>query len=230
MFSLKTTSDLPTARKTGCATTDGKLYGYICGGEDDNHTRIKSIVQVTFSSQIMATKTSMELSAASAYLGSTWDSGAYGYILGCTITGWISWTSMITFSSETCAARTAANLTTARYSVGCISDEINFGYAVCGVGGNANHSKLVDVIVFSSQTTNALTSASFSVNSHNFTGVSNGTTYGYIVGGVCLDSNSYAIPNNITFKMTFSTQIISIDTTCTLEECHDEGIGSNGLA
>ena len=144
--------------------------------------------------------------------------GNFGYFAG----GGTSATSpttradKITYSNDTSAAQTTANLSQARYSLAGISEGLIKGYFAGGqsASGAGNILATADKLTYSTNNTNAQTSANLSQARASLGGISGERTKGYFAGGLNTSSN-YTITAD---KLVYSTDTTAAQTSANLSQ------------
>jgi uncharacterized membrane protein YdcZ (DUF606 family) len=180
-----TTANLSQAREGLAGLSDASTYGYFAGGSTSVNAHVVTADRITFSTGTTAAFTTANLSQARTFIGSVSDKLSYGYFAGGR-TGTavrVTTADRITFSTGTTAAFTAANLSQARAEVFGLSDASTYGYFAGGSTAGDIVQNTADRITFSTGTTAAFTAANLSQARRAATGASDGSTYGYFVGG-----------------------------------------------
>lgn len=182
-------------------------FGYFGGGAQDySHTVYANTDRISFPNSTTAANASSNLSAARYNPSGLSDKTTFGYFLGGTTTGaaGLNTADRITFSSGVTAANTISNTTIARHNSGSLSGP-SFGYVAGGVSSASNATTAeIDQLTFSTGAMAANTAGSLSLARNCPSGTSDGTTYGYMIGG-CSNSfqnggTNYATADRITFS------------------------------
>ena len=111
-------------------------------------------------------------------------------------------TDRITFSTSTTAAQTTADLSVARSRPAGLSDKSTYGYILGGStagDGIGALTAMTDRITFSTSTTAANTASDLSAAKYDMSGLSDGSTYGYVAGGRT-NPSAVATADRITFS------------------------------
>lgn len=134
-----------------------------------------------------------------------------------------TWAFTLTFSSDTYATTTDADLTTVLSEQACFSGTLA-GYSS---GGDDNVSKavLTDKLVFATDTTAQATDADLTGGVNRPTGLSDGSTNGYVAGGTTIPSGK----TDRVDQLVFATDVMAVNTDATLPTDYDTG-GATGLS
>lgn len=209
-----TTANLTTVRGEVTGVSNPSTAGYIGGG-----TTAVSLIgncvtttdKLTFSNDTTAAATTANLSLARAQAGpiSQRTTKAYygGGISGTTSASCrVVTTDVLTFSGDSTSAVTTANLSQGRNVDAGLTGEGTKGYWCGGATGPTSGTVLVktgDKIIFSGDSTSAVTTANLSTARNASVCGSDGSTKGYYLGG------STGTSVNTIDKLTFSTDTIA---------------------
>ena len=155
-------------------------------------------------------------------------SAVYGYAMGGNSGAAVATTDRITFSTSVTAASTISNLSYARDTGAGVSDGSVYGYVMGGTDINFGVVNDTDRITFSTSVTAASTVSDLSGDRFWIIGggVSDGSVYGYAMGGV-----DYGFtPVATTDRITFSTSVTAASTVSNLSAARrpDGGGSSDG--
>lgn len=187
------------------------VYGYALGGYIGGY--VATTDRITLSTSATAASTVSNLSSSRYFPAGVSDATIYGYTCGGETTGGgVSAVSdRTTFSTSVTAASTVSNLSQAREDPAGISDGAAYGYilggSTTGVGAAVT---TTDRITFSTSGTAASTASNLSQARYEATGISDGSVYGYAVGG-----NTGATVATAD-RMTFSTSVTAANTASNL--------------
>lgn len=177
-------SNLSQARNALTALSDGAIYGYASGGTTGGV--VTTTDRIVFSTSATAASTVSDISSAQRYPSGISDGAVYGYVVGGdpgTSVG-VTTANRILFSTGVTAARTGANLSVGRTGMAGLSDGEIYGYALGGLtGAGLVVSVIADRVTFSSSTTAASTVSNLSQARNYLAGSSDGSIYGYALGG-----------------------------------------------
>ena len=208
-----TVSNLSQARNYLAGLSDGAVYGYAMGGGTSG-AAVATSDRITFSTSVTAASTVSNLSTARD-LGPAGvsDGSVYGYAMGGGIdpSPVYATSDRITFSTSVTAASTVSNLSQARGQPAGVSDGSVYGYAMGGFTGSWVRVATTDRITFSTSVTAASTVSNLSQARMGTTGVSDGSVYGYAMGG---DTASNIVAT--TDRITFSTSVTAASTVSNL--------------
>lgn len=175
-------------------------YGYILGGYT---TSTEATVDcITFATQTTAALASATLTEARDNLAALSDGVRFGYTLGGSHTNnvatVVATAECTTFATQATAARVSANLSLARMYCNALSDGTCYGYTMGGYYGASQNSAVADCTTFATQATAALVSASLTLARRGMSCISDGSRYGYALGGLA---------QHQTDCITFATQV-----------------------
>jgi hypothetical protein len=212
--SANTVSNLSAGRHLLVGISDGTTYGYFSGGSTG--ASVATTDRIVFSTGATSANTVSNLPTPVLSSGSVSDGATYGYAVG-GITGTstvIATAQRITFSTGVYAANTASNLTAIRCNLTGLSDGTTYGY-FCGgaTAQSAGEVNLTDKILFSSGVTTAQTAANLTSTRARTGAVSDGKTYGYMIGGY---TNAVTDVRITADRLTFSSQTTAANTTSNL--------------
>ena len=208
-----TISNLSSGRYYSAGVSDGSVYGYSLGGEVTGGGTVATTDRITFSTSVTAASTVSNLSTIRGYAAGVSDGSVYGYAMGGWSTGYVATTDRITFSTSATAASTVSNLSAARGYPAGVSDGSVYGYAMGGwSSASPAYTAITDRITFSTSTTAASTVSNLSVARGYSVGVSDGTVYGYAMGGY----SSVAVTT--ADRLTFSTSATAAYTAANLSQ------------
>lgn len=165
--------------------------------------------KLTFSSETTAAVTTANLpNAQAAYQAGVSERSTKAYVAGGYSTPAFTVTKKahkLTFSGESTSAVTTADISTVRYQ-GCgVTDGSTKGYFLGGATtGGGTYQVTADKLTYSSDTTAAQTSANLSLGRGGSQSCSEGTTYGYVLGGRTVSGLSSGTVGT-TDRITFST-------------------------
>ena len=130
----------------------------------------------------------------------------YGYAMGGETGVTVATTDRITFSTSVTAASTVSNLSQSRGYMTGLSDCAVYGYVMAGWQTAATYVATTDRITFSTSVTAASTVSNLSVARYGAACVSDGSVYGYAMGG---NSGAYVATTD---RITFSTSVTAAST------------------
>jgi hypothetical protein len=201
------------------SVNDSVQYGYYAGGNNGAATAITD--RVVLSTGTTSANTASNLSQARQYLagvsGRTPTGTTYGYFAGGYSGAAVATADRIVFSTGVTSANTASNLSQARQYVAGLGDCFATGYFAGGISGASTYVATADKIVFSTGVTSANTASNLSTVRANPASISNGTTYGYWMGGTSASSSYVAT----TDRITFSTGVTAASTVSNLSVAKD---------
>lgn len=213
--SANTVSNLPQTKYGLTGISDLSTYGYFSGGSTgavgDGTEHVTTTHRIMFSTGSTALNTTSNLSQARTFLMGI--SGlTYGYFSGGYIgtSSAVNTTDRLLYSTSATSANTVSNLSTSRYGLAGLSDAAINGYFGGGMTAAGAITSIADKIVFSTSVTSANTVSNLSQAKSLPTGISDGVTYGYFVGG-----NTGAIVAT-TDRIVFSTSVTSANTVSNL--------------
>lgn len=223
-FATSTTELLINSAGTQTAVGAGGIKGFTFGGYDGSNFII-TCNKLTFSTDVMATATTANLTTATYVPQGLSQGSTKGYIAGGSTGAYILVVTAYktTFSSETTALMATANLSVARNSISSVSERSTKGYFLGGAGGGGS-TAVSDKTTFSTDSTAAQTTANLSSARNGSAGVSEGASKGYITGGQTGVSVCVATAD----KIVFSTDITAAATTANLSQARL--IGGNGIS
>ena len=134
----------------------------------------------------------------------------YGYAMGGETGVTVATTDRITFSTSVTAASTVSNLSVARGYMTGLSDCAVYGYVMAGWQTGGTYHATTDRITFSTSVTAASTVSNLSVARYGAACVSDGSVYGYAMGG---HSGAYVATAD---RITFSTSVTAASTVSNL--------------
>ena len=134
----------------------------------------------------------------------------YGYAMGGETGVTVATTDRITFSTSVTAASTVSNLSVARGYMTGLSDCAVYGYVMAGWQTGGTYHATTDRITFSTSVTAASTVSNLSVARYGAACVSDGSVYGYAMGG---SSGAYVSTAD---RITFSTSVTAASTVSNL--------------
>jgi len=208
-----------TAVSTGTyyysATIPSGIKGFVLGGNTGSSTA--NAYTVTFATSTTSATSSANLTAATLQISGVANQGIKGYSLG---GGPSNSTYVVTayktvFLTSTTIAQPSANLPSATSQAGMgVSEPSVQGYYLGGYSpsGTTTGVTTASLLTYSTDSTAAQTSANLSVARALTAGVSNGSTTGYILGGVNNNSTWYATAD----KLIFSTNTTAAKTSANL--------------
>ena len=163
----------------GSDLSEGQSKGYYAGG----HSNIVTGYKITFSSDVTAALTTVNLSQGRHQLCSINANTTKGYWIGGVTGAAVVTADKVTYSTDTTAACTSANLSAARMIGGCrhVNKFDSHGYVLGGYTGD--YVATADKVTYSTDTTAACTSANLSQARYAACSTGDGTTKGYLIGG-----------------------------------------------
>ena len=203
--------------------------GYACGGDTGSGNPTNKIDFLYFSNDVTVSQTSTTLSSSREYCGTVSLPNVKGYIAGgATANNTFSTTTdKITFSSDVLSAQTSANLSAAKFATSGISECSTKGYFGGGYTTvSANPGSSTDKIVFSTDTTSAQTTANLSGIRAYCSGVSQGSSKGYYLGGWTTWSSTAVATGD---KLTFSTDTTAAQTSANLSSARGAGASLDNI-
>lgn len=203
--------------------------GYACGGDTGSGNPTNKIDFLYFSNDVTVSQTSTTLSSSREYCGTVSLPNVKGYIAGgATANNTFSTTTdKITFSSDVLSAQTSANLSAAKFATSGISECSTKGYFGGGYTTvSANPGSSTDKIVFSTDTTSAQTTANLSGIRAYCSGVSQGSSKGYYLGGWTTYSSTAVATGD---KLTFSTDTTAAQTSANLSSARGAGASLDNI-
>ena len=206
-------------RETEQSENASAVYGYAMGGDSPLNTWIATSDRITFSTSVTAASTISNLSGVRGLAAGISDGTIYGYAMGGYTGGNVATTDRIIFSTSITAASTISNLSTTRRSAAGVSDGAVYGYAMGGNSGAGAFSVITDRITFSTSITVASTVSNLSLARQDAAGVSDGSIYGYAMGG---NSASYTA---VADRITFSTSVTAASTVSNLSQARLRAAG-----
>lgn len=196
-------ADLSGLRFGIAGLSDTATYGYFGGGYDDGLNILDTTDRVTFATDTTAANAASALSTARAALAGLSDGSTYGYWAGGNDGAFnFDIADIITFGTGVTAANAVSDLTAGKIDHTTLSDGSTYGYWVAGRDdlGSLDQVDTIDRITFGTGVT-AATIDVVSVARYSLAGVSDGSTYGYVAGGLA-DSGGvtyYATADRMTF-------------------------------
>lgn len=198
---IKTNASLVHATPRCCSVSNNNDAGYYLGNES---FFANNADKISFATDTTAAQTTARLSTVRAFTAGLSDRDTKGYVAGggtSNLTANITVaTDQITFATDSTAAQTTANLSIGRAGLYGMSEGSTKGYFIGGKRTDNVVVVVADVIMFSTDTTSAVTTANASAGRITHAAVSDGTLAGYNAGG----GN---IPTDICDKTTFSTDV-----------------------
>ena len=191
------------------------IKGFVLGGASPSSTAVATAYTIIFATSTTSATSSANLSVARTNACGVSNQGIKGYSLGGnTGSAYVATTDKTVFGTNVTATQTSANLTTASASCGMgVSEPATQGYILGGYSPSGNIGVTTAyLLTYSSDSTAAQSSANLSVARALTAGVSNGSTAGYILGGVNNNGSWYAT----TDKLIFSTNTTSAQTSANL--------------
>ncbi|CAB4130699.1 hypothetical protein UFOVP127_15 [uncultured Caudovirales phage] len=211
-----TASKLSYARSSLSGISDGSVYGYALGGEfTGGFTALAD--RLTFSSGVTAANTVSNLSSNRSSVAGLSDGSTYGYASGGS--NYTYATNRLTFSTGVTATNTVSALSTGRSGAAGISDGSTYGYVLGGYTGGAGPGVYADRLTFSTGVTAQNTASRLSVGRYYLPGLSDGTKYGYALGGYSSDYSA------VTDRLTFSTGATAANTASNLSLARHSAAG-----
>ena len=195
-------------RETDQTENVGAIYGYAMGGYTG--ARVATTDRITFSTSATAASTVSNLSGIRYQPAGVSDGSVYGYSMGGYSGATVATTDRITFSTSATAASTVSNLSGIRSWQPGVSDGSVYGYAMGGDTGGGARLATTDRITFSTSVTAASTVSNLSQGRSDAPGVSDGSVYGYAMGGY----TGAAVAT--TDRITFSTSVTAASTVSNL--------------
>jgi hypothetical protein len=201
------------------SVSDSVQYGYFAGGNNGARTAIAD--RMVLSTGTTAANTVSNLSTVRQFLGGvsgrTPTGTTYGYFVGGDSGAVVATADRITFSTGVTAANTVSNLSQARTYPCGLGDSFANGYFAGGVSGGSTYVATTDKLVFSTGVTSANTASNLSAGRSNPASISNGTTFGYWLGGTTTGTAFVAT----TDRITFSTGVTAANTVSNLSVARD---------
>ena len=203
------TAVLTQGRYGLASVTNNATKGYFVGGTTGNASCLTTAEVVTYSNDIVSSQTTANLPVGTSYLIGCSGDNTKGYFCGGETTSasnpTVTTTYKITYSTESTISQTSANLSQAReYSAG-LTEGTTKGYILGGMSTNVFNTPVntADLIVYSTDSTSAKTSAQLSTARGKCGAISDRSTKGFIAGG-----ETNLLQNvNITDKLTYATDI-----------------------
>ena len=191
------------------------VYGYAMGG----YTASADVVttdRITFSTSVTAAYTTGNMATARDSAAPVSDGTVYGYNLGGYTGAAGASSERITFSTGVSVASTISNLSQARFGQAGVSDGAIYGYALGGdtAGGANDLVTTADRLSFSTSITAASTASNLSQARKYAAGVSDGTTYGYALGGIKAGGAGSVVTT--ADRLTFSSSVTAASTVSNL--------------
>ena len=178
--------------------TNPAVYGYVMGGFSG--ANVTTADRITFSTSVTAAYTAANLTTARNGAHGVSDMSIYGYVVG---GGYTNTAERITFSTGVTAASTVTNSSVNHYLGAEVSDGVSYGYIMGGETAGSTYITTADRITFSTSISAASAASNLSLARAYFAGsISDGTIYGYMMGG---STNSGASAVATTDRITFST-------------------------
>jgi hypothetical protein len=203
--------------------------GYACGGDTGSGNPTNKIDFLYFSNDVTVSQTSTTLSSNREYSGAVSLPNLKGYIAGgATASNTFSATTdKLTYSSDVLSAQTSANLSSGKQGTSGVSECSTKGYFGGGYTAvSANPVSSTDKIVFSTDTTSAQTTANLSGIRGYCSGVSQGSSKGYYLGGWTTWSGTAVATGD---KLTFSTDTTAAQTSANLSSARGAGASLDNI-
>lgn len=179
-----TISDISSARYAPTSLSDGAMYGYAFGGNAVGGVASVEADRITFSTGITAVSTVSNLTTGKFRGPSLSDAAVYGYMPGGRTPTHIATTDRITFSTSVTAAASVSDLSVAQYGSSGISDSSVYGYVMGGSIIDPPYSvSLAYRMTFSTGVFASSSVSNLSDVATYVSGLSDGKTYGYSMGG-----------------------------------------------
>lgn len=212
----------------GALSYSPSKYGFIAGGHTSAGSRVATTEVFNFSIEV-ANAGAGVLSVGRSDIAGVSDRVLYGYWLGgANGAGGLSTAvaDRIVFSTQVISANATSNLSLARYGATGVSDGTTYGF-VCGGWKYTPYIPVVttDRIVYSTGVTSLKTTANLSQDRSGGAGLSDITTYGYVLGGVGTSSQYRAT----TDRITFSTNATAANTVSNLSQARNNVSGISGI-
>ena len=197
-------------RETEQSENASAVYGYAMGGDTGAGTPVASTDRITFSNSITAASTVSNLTGVRYNAAGVSDGAIYGYAMGGETPSIVATTQRITFSTSVSSASTISNLSGIRRGMAGVSDGAVYGYTMGGETGAVPGLTTTDRITFSTSITAASTISNLSATRYVIAGVSDGSVYGYAMGGYSTGLSA------TTDRITFSTSATAASTVSNL--------------
>jgi len=219
--SANTDSDLSTAKNGATGISDTTTYGYIVGGSSG--AVVDTTDRIVFSTSVTSANTDSDLPTATTLASTTGmsDSTTYGYYISGNTGAVVDTAFRMTFSTGAFAANTDSDFIDDAQQVLIVSDPDTYGYSAGGYDGYAGRLAPAGRLVYSTSVMSARTDVDLSQGRNSGTGLTDGVTYGYYMGGHSGASSS------ITDRITYSTSVAAAHTDSDLTVA-GHGIGGNG--
>ena len=194
----------------------GGAIGYHLGGSTASGSTTAT-EKTTFADDVTVLVTTADISTERHGAGPIGKPDVAGYFSGGATTSpdtVVGDTEKLTFSNEVTSSVGTATLSTSRSEIAGLSERDTKGYFLGGSTDDliSGITVVADKFTFSSETASALGSADLSVARYGHTGISDGTTKGY-VGGGATGSLSYIVSSD---KLVYSTDTTAAQTTADL--------------
>jgi len=194
-------------------TSDGDS-GYFVGGFTG--APVATSDKIVFSTDITTASTSSNLTDARYALAGLSNPSNAGYVSG-GVTGaeYKDSTDKLTFSTSTTASCTTATLSTAMSYMAGLSELSTKGYFAGGRSSAGGHVQTTDKITFSTESIAAVGSAQLGTATHALAACTQGTTKGYMSGGIT--GNPYAAASTA-YKITYSNDTTASSSSSNLSQ------------
>jgi len=204
--------------------------GYFVGGVTTGGVIVTTADKLVYSTDITNAQTSADLSQARYAPAGCSGDGAKGYFAGGSTdaggSGVVALADKLTYADDTTVAQTTANISQARYLLAGISEGSTKGYFAGGYTVPNSYILIADKIIYSTDTTNAQTSANLSQARYSLAGCSGEGTKGYFAGGVTISGGIVTTAD----KLVYSTDTTTAQTSANLSQARRSLAGiSEGL-
>lgn len=196
-------SDLPTATEDSGSISDLSTFGYWAGGEQVG--TVATAYRTNYTTEVTAANANSDRSAAVYYSPGASGGGTYGLWTGGYNGSFQTFADKVTFATGITAANATSALSTAKCLHCSVSDGVDYIYWPGGTLDFLNGILAVERTTIATEATAAY-GQPLSAGRQSLAGISDNSTYGYIVGGQ--DGNAGAAETDAD-RITFATGVIA---------------------
>jgi hypothetical protein len=214
----KTTANLDIGKNHAAGINGGTGKGYILGGVTGslNNDRVDTVEKTDYITETTVNVSSATLPQVRAFPKGVTEGSIKGYIAGGYTTLYsapvVNTADKLTFSTEVSSSQSSANLTVAMYEMAGLNGGSTKGYWAGGTTSGLGPGRVeIDKIVFSTDTTSANTSGNLTSKRYMMAAISDGSTKGYVGGGLSNSGTKLSSTDLITFSSDTSAAVTTAD-------------------